>query len=756
MKIRLITFHASKNYGAVLQAYSLYKTLKSFSDDTKIIDFVSDERKKTSALIKPPKNIKELIALFVSMGGIRKKAIKYRSFKDFILKNFELTKPYSSQKELLKDPPDVDIVFTGSDQVFNPDRLNSDGTAYFLSFTKDETVRVSYAPSFGMKEIKEDKKEVLAKYLSRFNSLSCREKTGIKIIKELTGIKAKEVLDPVFLTDKEAWLQIAEKYSNLPEKFILFYRLGSNKNIDEKVNFTAKEMRLPLVVITDSFMRDWKYKNVLRDVSPNQFLYIFSKSSFVVTDSFHGLSFSIIFEKQFAFLEIDEQKMARPLNLLENLNLTSRIVKKTNPVSILLLKQSVEYDEVNKKLQILKNKSFNFIKESVGLAKDKLQIENIKNSCTGCSACKSICPQNCIEMEPDDEGFMFPVVDHEKCIDCKKCENVCPVLNFQEIKNKRAAFYGWHKDEKIRAESSSGGAFSALSETVLNYGGVVFGAIFDAETKSIIHTNTDRSDISDIRKSKYVESNLKDTFKEVKKFIDQKRKVLFCGTPCQVHGLKRFLKSESEYLLTCDFICHGVPSAKFFKEHLEYLEKKKKDSIKNIQFRAKNDGWSGNYINLDVEFNNKKYRTPWQFDSFYKGFMSENIYLRKCCYNCKYLVSHHSEITIADFWGYRNYRPEINDEKGISLVVSNNNVGYIAVQKISDIFNINDLDFKYAEYVYKDRDCSNSYYKRKYFYNLSKRLGFEKAATGTYLKNRALKYIIYKLKGSVKFILRRK
>ena len=213
-----------------------------------------------------------------------------------------------------------------------------------------------------------------------------------------------------------------------------------------------------------------------------------------------------------------------------------------------------------------------------------------KSKCCGCSACVNICPNNAISMDIDDDGFKYPIVDVGKCINCGLCEKACPYNNEYIKKNiydKSIAYGGWNNDDEIRKKSTSGGIFSAISKYILNNNGVVCGAIYN-EKFEVVHEIIDNiDDLEKIYGSKYVQSDLKDNFRRIKKYLNDGRLVLFSGTPCQVSGLNSFLVKEYENLYTCDIVCHGVPSPKVFEKYKRELEEANNSEILNINFRDK-------------------------------------------------------------------------------------------------------------------------------------------------------------------------
>jgi coenzyme F420-reducing hydrogenase beta subunit len=362
------------------------------------------------------------------------------------------------------------------------------------------------------------------------------------------------------------------------------------------------------------------------------------------------------------------------------------------------------------------------------------RILTIEDQCTACSACYSICTDKAIKLIENDEGFYYPNIETSFCTDCGKCDAICPELN---KKNKvdliQSVFYGWHRNENIRANSSSGGVFSALADYVIRNNGVVFGAIYNLKNKKVCHISTDEIDLSAIRKSKYVESYIGDSFLIVQNHLKKGTKVLFTGTPCQVAGLQAFLKHDYPNLILCDFICHGVPPMKLLNDHLKLLERKYKSEIVEINFRPKTFGWSIQSLKC-VFSNSSEYKKTSQFDGYFSAFL-RNFALRKSCYKCRYSKNQHqSDITIADFWGYRKLDPKINDEKGISLIFANTTKGESVINEVQNIF-LKTIDWKFAEYVFCHRNnIAFNIEKREYFFKYYLTFGWEKTISKLQLK----------------------
>lgn len=311
-----------------------------------------------------------------------------------------------------------------------------------------------------------------------------------------------------------------------------------------------------------------------------------------------------------------------------------------------------------------------------------------KYNCCGCTACKAICPKKCIVMEEDSEGFLYPVVDKNKCIDCHLCEKVCPIINVNAERKPLSIYALKHKSENIRLKSSSGGAFSLLAEYVLHNNGVVFGAAFD-KNWDVMHKYIENiEDLDDLRRSKYVQSKIGNTYSEALGFLKAGRIVLFTGSPCQISGLYHFLRKDYANLLTMDFVCHSVPSPKVWRKYLEenYTRKgvgwkkysfqslKFTPTIRGVNFRDKTFGWKKYSFSLQLAEATaegekiQSYRSYF-YDNLYMNFFLSDTISRPSCFSCKSKSGRSgADVTIADYWWINEIHPEFDDDKGCSLV----------------------------------------------------------------------------------------
>lgn len=306
-----------------------------------------------------------------------------------------------------------------------------------------------------------------------------------------------------------------------------------------------------------------------------------------------------------------------------------------------------------------------------------------KKGCCGCTACVHICPVNCITMQEDEEGFLYPVIEEEKCIHCHKCEGVCPVQNTKQINTKTETFVGYCTDKEIRKQSSSGGIFSVVAEWIIQQKGVVFGAAFDINFEVHHIAIETKEELEKLRGSKYVQSRLENVYPEVKQFLQMKRKVLFTGTACQIVGLKNYLNKEDENLYTMDVLCHGVPSPKIWRMYLDEKQKQYHASIKKYEFRNKENGW--NNYSINIMFTDKKQYFVRYFEDDFMGMFLGNIDLRPSCYACHFKgFPRISDMTIGDCWGIEKHMPDMDDDKGTSVIMAHSSKGERMIEGVRD------------------------------------------------------------------------
>jgi len=383
-----------------------------------------------------------------------------------------------------------------------------------------------------------------------------------------------------------------------------------------------------------------------------------------------------------------------------------------------------------------------------------------KKDCCGCTACESICPHQAIRMKPDEEGFLYPTIQENLCIECGLCKRVCAFQNgyFTAINFDEPIVYATkHISKDVSDASSSGGMFTAISDEILSNRGVVYGVGFDEKMIACHQRSIDKERRNLLRGSKYVQSEMRQILKEIEIDLKDNITVLFTGTPCQVAATKEYLHRknvEMDSLVFCDIICHGTPSPLMFFEYLKLCEKKNKKKISNHICRSKINGWHNHTeVNIfkDGQIDYKSY-----YSQLFKNMFHSHIILRPSCHNCKYTnLSRPSDITIADFWDIDKSIPDFDDDNGVSLVLVNTEKGkclFKAIEKniIKRKSNIQDCIQPNLEQPTKPslkrEEFWNEYQKNGFEFVIKKHFGYGlKADTKRFILNTLKKIKLYPL-----------
>lgn len=356
-------------------------------------------------------------------------------------------------------------------------------------------------------------------------------------------------------------------------------------------------------------------------------------------------------------------------------------------------------------------------------------VEN-KVTCSGCGACASVCPRGCIEMKEDMEGFLYPVIDESRCVKCNRCEKVCPNKNYPEISNSaiiKETYAAYCKDDLVRSKSSSGGIFSMLAECILSDGGVVCGAAMSADCRSVSHMIIENAEeLSCLRGSKYLQSDIKDTYKKIKSHLAQRRKVLFTGTPCEIVGLKRYLNCEDDLLYCMEVVCHGTPSPALWRRYVDTIKNRYNGSVRSVNFRCKDNGWRD--FGISEFAGGKRLFFSKDEDPYMRMFLTD-VSLRPSCYACKAKQLKFADITVADFWGISRVAPEMNDNQGVSMVILRTKKGKALFNRVSDMLEKKEIPYEKAVHFNSAEHASVARPpERDSFYEDMYRMSFEELA----------------------------
>ena len=321
-----------------------------------------------------------------------------------------------------------------------------------------------------------------------------------------------------------------------------------------------------------------------------------------------------------------------------------------------------------------------------------------KVDCCGCNACGDVCAKQAITFKTDNEGFWYPEVDKDKCIDCHLCERICPIINIDDLKKNdfdkpSHTYAAVHKNMRIRWDSTSGGAFSALAEVMYSQGGYVSGALYNEDFSVRNFVSNNPADLVRLRSSKYLQSNSEGLYKEIQALLKKGEKVLTCGTPCQMTALRSFLRKDYDNLVIVDFICRGVNSPKVYRSYLDSLEKRYNSKIVYVKAKNKELGWRN--LTRKVSFaNGESYYGVLMEDDFRRGYHT-NVFCRPSCYDCKFKgFPRIADITIADYWGMEKIDKNLDNNIGTSMILLNSRKGENYFQLVKHILDYKETSFE--------------------------------------------------------------
>ena len=680
MKAGLVTFYHIHHYGALLQAAATERAVESLGGECEIIDYYVNQN---NDLFRKPTGVGSAAADVHTALHYKALRDRYQRFERFSRDYLRISgHRFESLEELRSAELPYDLILSGSDQIWNP-KIFPDGRfdpVFFGTFSSRR--KIAYAPSFGVPHIPEGMEEELRSYLESFSHISVRERQGREIVKEITGKDVPVVLDPTLLLTAEQWSAMAVP----PDRsggYILCYCISKPGALAPYIQRLAEETGLPVVQLCGIRQKVHPRAVCVLDAGPSEFLGLFQNASYVCTNSFHGTVFSVQFQKPFftavAPSELAAPESSRTFSILSRLGLTERIIGTGATAG---LDDTIDWADVDRRLRAARQSSLDYLRAALWDEACPEQEAPEQEApaggapvladhtrCTGCTACASGCPRDAITMERDREGFAYPTVDLDKCVHCGRCTAVCPLLHEREPKPLPAVFAAWNRDESIRKDSTSGGAFPALADYVLEGGGVVFGAAFDGK-QHLRHVACFRKeDLWRLRGAKYVQSDLGDTFRAVREAL-KTRLVLFSGTPCQVDGLYRYLGGRPENLITCDLVCHGVPSPGVWEDMARSIEQRKRKGLQAVRFRNKVTGWKDSHFT--TVYDDGTVDTAPLFRTEYGRAFGRALFLRPSCYRCAYTnMNRPGDFTLGDFWGLRDDELPEQQEKGINLLMVN-------------------------------------------------------------------------------------
>lgn len=687
----ILTFNRALNYGAVLQTYALKKVCEDLGYEVHTVNylkampeinpnpitvFAATDNKK-SAVIK-------LIRDMMSYPGDQK---RWRAFSDF-------RKNYLSESDVCTTSEEIanlgyDIYISGSDQIWNYKITGDEFDPVYFGKIPGVKHQIVYAASAHDTPFPLNMEISLSDMLADVDApISIREQHLADYVAKQTGVRHPVVLDPTLLAGR-GFIDALPEVNKPKKRYIMIYQIDANPASD--VSVAALEKHFGYKTYTMTVPRLGSVHGRKGTAGPEEFLTLLKNAEFLVTNSFHGIALSLLLEKNF-YVYDNGGVMTRIDNLLAAVGLTDRKIKMVVDIDP---KNRISYPEVSQKLSVLRETSMQFLRDALDGKNASVPAEQVpefalpvmnlrqKQDCSGCSACADTCPVQAISMYEDSEGFLYPRIDESLCIHCGKCDRVC---GFKPKDESRSGYelpkaYGIkHRDEQTRLTSRSGAAFIAFSDRILEQGGVVYGAAMQ-ENFTVRHIRaTNREERDRMKGAKYVQSNVTGVYPVIAEDLRSGKKVLFSGTPCQVAGLIAMLDAlyiDRSGLVSCDLVCHGVPSPMLWRDYVAYIEKTSGSAVKSADFRDKSFGWDSHCESFDLE-NGKKIVSRDYTDLFY-----DHIMMRPSCHNCHFANVHRvADLTLADFWGIEKNDAAFNDNKGVSLVLVSSEKGVALLEEV--------------------------------------------------------------------------
>lgn len=689
----ILTFNRARNYGAVLQTLALKDICEELGYEVHTVNYWKDtpetDPDPVKGFLSAPNKKRAAVKLaraVLSAAGDRRRRIAFSDFR----------RAYLNESDVCISGEEVaalgyDVYISGSDQIWNYRITGGRFDPVYFGNDLGSARRIVYAASAQDTPFPLDMEQAFKAMLEAADApVSIREEKLAGYAAGLTGYRYPVVLDPTLLAGRR-FLDKLPEVRTPKEPYILIYQIDANPASD--VSVAALEKHFGCRAYTMTVPRLGSVHGRKGDEGPEAFLSLLKNARFLVTNSFHGVALSLLLEKDF-FVYDNGGVMTRIDSLLDAVGLNDRKIKLVKDIDP---DRKIAFAPVQERLAVLRKNSMEYLTNALQGTDMRVRTEEVpqfrlqpweqrgKHDCSGCSACADVCPAAAITMAPDAEGFLYPVVDADKCIRCGKCDKVCgfvPKSQWEPGFEYPRAYGIKHKEESTRLTSRSGAAFVAFSDRILDAGGVVYGAAFQKDF-SVKHIRAVTREARDLMKgAKYVQSDVSGVFTQVAEDLKAGKDVLFSGTPCQISGLLAMLqdrKVDREKLVCCDLVCHGTPSPAIWKDYVAHVEKKHGSPVKVANFRDKSFGWEAHCESFLLE-NGKKIAGRDYTDLFY-----EHIMMRPSCHNCKFAnVNRVADLTLADFWGIEKNDAAFNDNKGVSLVLVSSQKGADLLEAVKE------------------------------------------------------------------------
>ena len=694
MKIGIISVNNAHNFGTVMQALGLKHYLEDRGHEVQIINYRNNNIEKSyrPGRILPGNTLKSRRKYFSKwLKEFQKKPylpLRRRRFENFFEEYFNLTAPYTTVKQLRNAKLDFDVIFAGSDQIWNSTITKGLDPAFFGDFVGKNTIVASYGASIGNPEVPERELPVFSEYFKKMDYISVREERAREVFETLTDKPISVVCDPTFLPDRsffEGFVSKTNPYGNKKYIYVHVHHYSAKAaELVEAAKKLSKKTGLPIV----HNLQYAKFKNELgttRSAGPIETLNAIAHSEYVLTQSFHLSVFSLLFEKNFITLKRDRNN-DRLENLFAKLDISDHFIDPNDPLPD-FKDIPIDFKEVHKKMEAMRPDSIKFI-DTVMNGKKCERIPDYftsgdKFTCYCCCACKDACPTAAITMVKDEEGFYHPTINKDLCINCGKCNRVCPYnTKAKEKEFESVGYMAYAKDSFDSENSASGGMFPIFAKNIISKGGYIIGVKYNENLTAVYDIAKTWHEAKAFRGSKYVEAGHNNIYKKTKKALQTGKPVLFTGTPCKIAGLKNYLGKDYENLFLVEIICACSSSPRILKRYLNGMAAEKESLVTSISFRDKSKGWNKVSTTLTFE-NGKTISSSRRWNLFYHCFVSAYL-AKRSCFRCEFTGDNKiADIIMGDFWGYNKINPKLKaDSTGVSALVISSQKGMQLLQDV--------------------------------------------------------------------------
>lgn len=686
MKIGILTYHSSHNYGAFLQAYALCSVLSELTgNDVEIINYSMIKAEAQNRLISVPQDSTVKKRLFMRR--------RYKMFENATNKYHQLSGPRFSTDDFVAFSKWIngkyDMIIAGSDELWLVEGFRGFPTPYWLpNITGCKKMSYAVSSRTDIESLDAAVKEQITEYLSSFDYIGVRDQVTKEFVSALCKKTDKVHLncDPTFaynfhISKEEGKRLIHDKFGIWEDKKCIAVMLKSEELADRIIekyrnNFDFISLYIPQTNTKGHAVLD-----------PFEWISAIAGADGLITSYFHGTVFAMLSNTPFIAFEARKCKSkeySKIYDLLARNGLSDHFHILRNPeeqslreIGTFLADVSSGKAEKDFRTACENERSlfFPFLRQIPCVLPNHI-IHHSKSDCCGCRACENVCPHHAIKMKKDLEGFLYPEIDSSACVNCGLCKEVCTFNStWGGIKSKcppspLSVFGVKHNDDHIRMLSRSGGMFTALTDRILALNGVIYGSALTPDFLAVHKRAETKAERDSFRGSKYIQSDMGTVYKQIKNDLAAGRYVLFSGTPCQVAAVRKATEtSDQSKLILVDIVCHGVPSPMIWADYLKMREQEYKGTVSAIDFRNKKFGWAAHRETFVIN------GTEYDSNVFTNLFFSHYI-VRPSCFECPYkCTSRVGDITIADYWGVDKALPGFNDDKGVSLVLINSDKG---------------------------------------------------------------------------------